>query len=101
MSFANAKFEPEDGKIYSGAGQSPAAILQMIHASDPERKPIIAVAYDGIHWKGSGTNNYDVMAAHNLYPGVKLQIGLQLPLRNLLELRKIGAGEYDTKIQTI
>jgi hypothetical protein len=62
---------------------------------------MIAVAYDGIHWIGSGINNYDVVAAHNLYPGAKLQIGLQLPLRNLLELRKIGAGEYDTKIQSI
>jgi hypothetical protein len=101
MPFLNAKFEPPDGRIYSGAGPSPAAILQMIHTSDPERKPMTAVAYDGIHWKGSGTNNYDVMAAHNLYPGVNLQIGLQLPLGNLLELRKTGAGAYDTKIQKV
>jgi hypothetical protein len=73
----------------------------MIHTADPERKPAIVVAYDGVHWKGSGAKNYDVMAAHNLYPGAELQIGLQLPLNNLEELQKVGAGAYDLKIRAI
>jgi hypothetical protein len=94
-----ANFEPSVGQIYSGAGPSPAAILQMIHTGHPDRKPAIVVAYDGIHWKGSNAKNYDVMAAHNLYPGAKLQIGLQLPVNNLVELQKVGDGTYDSKIQ--
>jgi hypothetical protein len=101
MSFSNAKFEPHNGRIYSGAGQSLAAILQMIHASDIERKPMIVAAYDSIHLGKSSVSNYDLMAAHNVYPGAMLQVGLYLPANNQSELLHIGDGTYDTTIRTM
>jgi hypothetical protein len=73
----------------------------MIHTGEQNRKPSIVALYDGIHWRGSNANNYDVMSAHNLYPGAKLQIGLQLPLNNPVELRKVGDGTYDPRIQKL
>lgn len=97
----HAKFEPQNGRIYSGAGQSPAAILQMIHTSDRERKPMIVAAYDGIHLGKSSVSNYDLMAAHNLYPGAMLQVGLFFPTNNQSELLRIGDGTYDTTIRTM
>lgn len=36
--FFNEKFEPADGKMYSGAGQSTIAIARMIHT---QRIPIV------------------------------------------------------------
>jgi hypothetical protein len=62
---------------------------------------MLVAAYDGIHWIGTGQNNYDVMAAHNLYPGAKLQIGLQLPQNNATDLQKVGNGQYDDKIRRL
>lgn len=70
QSFYGAKFEPSDGKIYSGAGQSPEAILQMTLAGDPNQKPMVIATYD----KFNGIDNdgfyyktrYDILAAQNL-----------------------------------
>jgi len=73
----------------------------MIHASDPDHQPMLVALYDGLRLGASSAGNYALMAAHNLYPGTKLQVGLYLPPNNPAELRKVGAGRYDTTIQAM
>jgi fibronectin type 3 domain-containing protein len=102
--FTGAKFEPADGSIYTGAGQSIEAIVQMTNSGDPNRKPMLVAAYDFLNPTTiKDLNVYvpqgDIMTAHNLYPGSMLQIGLELPKDNLTELTAVGTGKYDNWIR--
>jgi hypothetical protein len=102
--FTGGKFEPADGSIYSGAGQSIEAIVQMTNTGDPNRKPMLVAAYDFLNPATiADVNVYvaqgDILTAHNLYPGSKLQIGLELPKDNLTELSAVGTGKYDNWIR--
>jgi fibronectin type 3 domain-containing protein len=102
--FTGAPFEPPDGSIYSGAGQSIEAIVQMTNTGDPNRKPMLVAAYDFLNPTSiADVNVYvpqgDILTAHNLYPGSKLQIGLELPKDNLTELTAVGTGKYDNWIR--
>jgi hypothetical protein len=98
-----AKFEPPDGKIYTGAGQSIESIVQMTNTADPNRKPMLVAGYDFLNPATIADINvyvprYELQEAHNLYPGAKLQVGMELPKDNLTELIAVGTGKYDNWI---
>ncbi|MEY2881944.1 MAG: hypothetical protein RLZZ15_4324, partial [Verrucomicrobiota bacterium] len=67
-----AKFEPPAGQIYSGAGQSPIAIMQMTNKGSQSRKPMIAAAYDSLDDTTTYSPGQSLYEAHNYYPGAKL-----------------------------
>jgi hypothetical protein len=108
-----AKFEPPAGKIYSGASSSVEAIVQLSNALGPQRKPMLVGAYDSLHDLETSAPVYGVLNAHNLFPGAKLAIGLQLPVNPLTtngqpvypesarNLRRIGEGGYDETIRRL
>lgn len=91
---SQGKFEPINGKCYSGTGQSVVSMVEMMHHIGHNRKPIIFALYDTID-----SENYaikpDIFEAHNLFPGGYLQIGLALPLHNDQGLEALGTGVYD------
>ena len=98
-----AKFEPPDGKIYTGAGQSIESIVQMTNTSNPNRKPMLVAGYDFLNPATIADINVyvprdELQEAHNLYPGAKLQVGMELPKDNLTELTAVGTGKYDNWI---
>lgn len=98
--FTNAKFEPADGMVYTGAGQSIESIVQMTNAGDPARKPVLVAGYDFLNPTFiKNVNVYEprmeLLIAHNLYPGSKLQVGMEFPKDNLTELTAVGNGKYD------
>ena len=100
---AGAKFEPPDGKIYTGAGQSIESIVQMTNTADPNRKPMLVAGYDFLNPATIADINVyvprdELQEAHNLYPGAKLQVGMELPKDNLTELTAVGTGKYDNWI---
>lgn len=99
-SFAGAKFEPADGKIYSGAGQNTVDALQVVNISESDRQPMLIAVYDGLHWVNNGIDNTEVAEAHNRYPGAKLQIGLQLPNETAV-MQSFGNGSNDHKIRKL
>jgi hypothetical protein len=95
-----AKFEPADGSIYTGAGQSTEAIVQMVNSGDPNRQPMLVAAYDFLTPATiANVNVYqpqeDILQAHNYYPGSILQIGMELPQFDTTELAAVGSGKYD------
>ena len=94
-----AKFEPADGSIYTGAGQSTEAIVQMVNSGDPNRQPMLVAAYDFLNPATINPNVYqpqeDILQAHNYYPGSILQVGMELPKSNPTELAAVGSGKYD------
>lgn len=99
-----AKFEPADGRIYTGAGQSIESIVQMTNTADPNRKPMLVAGYDFLNPATiTDINVYvprdELLEAHDLYPGAKLQVGLELPKDNLTELTAVGTGKYDNWIR--
>lgn len=97
-----AKFEPADGMIYTGAGQSIESIVQMTNTGDQNRKPMLVAAYDFLNTSVNPDiykPQADILAAHNLYPGAKLQIGMELPKNNVAELESVGTGKYDNWIR--
>lgn len=96
-----AKFESPAGQIYSGAGQSPIAIMQMTNKGSQSRKPMIVAAYDSLDDTTTYAPGQSLYEAHNYYPGAKLQVGLSLPINNLAELQKVSDGTYDVKIMQL
>ena len=95
-----AKFEPADGSIYTGAGQSTEAIVQMVNSGDPNRQPMLVAAYDFLNPATIANINVyqpqeDILQAHNYYPGSILQVGMELPKSNPTELAAVGSGKYD------
>lgn len=98
-----AKFEPAAGLVYTGAGQSTEAIVQMINSGDQNRKPMLVAAYDFLNPATINPNVYqpreEIMQAHNFYPGSKLQVGMELPKSNPTELAAVGSGKYDNWIK--
>jgi hypothetical protein len=78
---------------------------------------MIIFVYDGLNGRVNTIDvyhlRYDVIAAHNLFPGAKLSVGFQLPINPLdshgqpvdppakRELERMGEGDYDARIRQI
>ncbi|QUI20968.1 hypothetical protein HZI73_01055 [Vallitalea pronyensis] len=96
----SGKFQPINGKCYTGAGQSMVAMVEMLHHIDHGRKPVIFALYDAI-FSANYEVNADILEAHNVFPGGYLQIGLALPLHDDQGLEALGKGQYDEALTTL
>lgn len=97
FAYYGAKFEPEDGKIISSAGQRPYSIAPMMMTADPDRKPMLVATYASL----LNTNlSADVLAAPTLYPGAYIQFGMSLGYGDT-ELDNINAGLHDETIRAL
>jgi len=73
------------------------SIVAMVHALPDDRQPVLVALYESLN-AGEYWRNPDILEAHNVFPGACLQIGLQLPLHNDDDLRAVGDGGYDGRI---
>lgn len=97
-----AKFEPPDGRSYSGAGQHVVAGAALANASLPGNMPRIFADYDFLDKSLGHRAFYGAEKEfHNFFPGAMVQIGLGLPLKDGAELAQVGAGAYDSLIRVM
>lgn len=93
-----AKFEPRDGKCYTGAGQSLLSIIEMSASIDSNHQPVLVALYEGIY-RDSGEFKMNTHAGisemHNILPGAILQIGYQLCIQDMEGLEELANGVAD------
>jgi hypothetical protein len=99
QAYSGAKFEPSDRKILSGAGQSMAAIIQMIDSGNPWFQPSIVATYDAIY--GSNyTPAPAILNYLNYFPSSYMQIGLWMP-SSADGLANVSNGNWDRAIHAM
>lgn len=82
---------------YYGAGQCLESVAAMELNMPDGKMPSLIALYEGIGQDGI-TDNYQIMEAHNFFPGAILQIGLELPKFNRDGLLELGNGTLDAYI---
>ncbi|MBP3361520.1 MAG: carbohydrate-binding protein [Clostridia bacterium] len=94
--YFGAKFEPEGGLIYSGAGQGDfAAMMAMTNTANQNKKPAIVCTYT---WLEGGITE-EILNAHINFPGAKMQIATSLMPNDNYKLGLVGEGAYDNAIK--
>lgn len=100
--FYGAKYEPADGRTYTGVGQSYLAdVVSAVQGCDSGHRPVILAFYDLV--KNFASPRYlvspSMAQAQNLFPGTMINYGLQLPSGT--DLGTVGAGGYDSAIDNV
>lgn len=96
MSF-NQKFEPEDGKVLHGAGQSPEACLKYFKAVG-EFKPVIYMAYIRIN-EIQEKLHQKIIELKEIDQRLMLQLGLNLKAKNIgSQCKEVIEGKYDAEL---
>lgn len=94
----NQKFEPDDGKILHGAGQSPDAFLRYSEAVG-KFKPVAYMAYIRIN-EISEKLKSKIEEMKKINPKLMLQLGLNLKAKNIgQQCKEVNESKYDPELR--